>query len=196
MPRTGYSTTPPTNGSNLAVVFKIDNRDFLDGVARASGELAKFASGAGKKSESKSFSFTTEVLDLDVASASQVTVRRMANALDETSREWSKRISKVGKKFFQNIILTAPNRVKPKPGRYQSGTMVKSVKGTTYGNRDYTVSLIGWGGLYYRYFSFQEEGTSNGPLPMRAVPQTSRYLMDEFSKTFAKNLKKKIDEIK
>lgn len=196
MPRTGYSTTPPTKATSVAVVFKIDHSDFLAGVARATGELDKFASGANKKSESKSFSFTTEVLDVGIASASQTTVRTMANALDETNREWGKRISKAGKKFFQHVIMTAPNRVKPKAGRYQTGTMLRSVKGTTHGNRNYTVSLIGWDSLYYRYFSFQEDGASRGPMPMRAIPQTSKYLMDEFSKTFSRNLKKKIDKIK
>lgn len=198
MARSGYSTTPPTGGSNIGILFRIDKKDFIDGIKRASAELDRFGSDINKKSQSKSYSITTEVLDLgnNSGSASVTTVRTMQGALDKTTYEWGKKISRLGKQFFRNIIMTAPNRVKPRPGRYETGTMFRSVKGITHETKDYTVSEIGWGGLYYRYFSFQEDGTSNGPSPMKAIPQTSRYLSDAFRGSFSRDLKSKIEGIK
>jgi hypothetical protein len=55
-------------------------------------------------------------------------------------------------------------------GRIVTGTMKESVKGRT----DPTsaareVSRVGWLGLWYKYFGFQEEGTDTGIKPMRSI---------------------------
>lgn len=55
-------------------------------------------------------------------------------------------------------------------GRIETGTMKSSIYGRT--ERPYAtlvVSRAGWLDLFYKYFGFQEEGTSTGIKPMRAI---------------------------
>jgi hypothetical protein len=78
--------------------------------------------------------------------------------------------------------------------------MLRSVQGRTYETKEMTYVGIGWNitgqGGYYRYFSFQEDGTRGGAMPMRAVPQTARFLSKQFDESFSKALKIRLDNIK
>lgn len=55
-------------------------------------------------------------------------------------------------------------------GRIETGTMKGAVRGRTEkSNPRQEVSRVGWLDLWYKYFGFQEEGTSTGIKPMRSI---------------------------
>jgi hypothetical protein len=193
--RSGFKLTPPTSASEVAVIFRIDKKDFIKGSKQAAAQLEKFANQAAKGGRAKGVSLTVQTLDTGVESVSVYTARTIEGGLNQATKEWGKRISATGKEFFKKVIRTAPNRRKG-PGRYETGRMFRAVRGRTEDTVDFTTSMIGWNNVYYRYFSFQEEGTSNGPSPMRAVPQTANYISQQFKSTFPRVLKSKIDKIK
>jgi hypothetical protein len=201
MPRTGFEITPPTRGGNQAVVFKIDKSGFYKGAKETGVALTSMQRKINSEIRRTGYSKNVKI-DMKIeggAMFSQVVVRTLDEAVDAVSRQWAKQIAASGKDFFKTIIRTAPNRVKGEPGRIDTGLMLRSVQGRSYDNKDATYVGIGWdiaGGTYYRYFSFQEDGTRNGPMPMRAVPQTARFLSKQFEQGLGKELKIRLDSIK
>lgn len=194
--RTGYETTPPTGGGSVGVLFYIDKTGFIAGAKQTGKALTSAERSINSTLRKKGQSISTEIINNDLAIAAQVTVRALEGALDDVAKDWGKIISASGKRYFKEIIKTAPNRVKPRPGRIDTHDMLNAVRGRTENRRDYTASLIGWDDVYYRYFSFQEDGTRGGPSPMGAVPKTAKYLTDQFNKSFGPMLQNRIEKIK
>jgi hypothetical protein len=201
MARTGYEITPPTRGGNQAIIFKIDKSGFYKGAKETGKALTALQRRINTEIRNTGYSKTVKV-DMKItggAMFSEVAVRTLNKAIDDVARQWSKQIAASGKQFFKNVIRTAPNRVKGQPGRIDTGLMMRSVQGRSYHTKEMTYVGIGWdiqGGTYYRYFSFQEDGTRNGPMPMRAVPQTARFLSKQFEEGLGKALKIRLDSIK
>lgn len=196
MARTGYEVTPPTGGGNVGVIFVIDKTGFIAGAKETGRALTSAERSINSKLRRTGQSVTTEVIENDLAMAAKVTVRSLEGALDEVANDWGKAISASGKNFFKEIIKTAPNRVKPRDGRIDTHLMLNSVRGRTTNRKNETMSAIGWDDVYYRYFSFQEDGTRGGAMPMGAVPKTARYLAVEFDKNFGRMLQNRIEKIK
>lgn len=195
MARTGYERTPPTGGGNVAVVFNIDKSDYIKGIKGAGDALERFE----KTSINKTGSSNKLSINVDAGQrqrVSTVAVVALRDALEDSTKEWTKQLAASGKKYFQNIIATAPNRVKPRPGRIDTTTMITKVRGRSIHRANHSIAMVGWDDVYYRYFSFQEDGTRGGPMPMGAVPKTARYLSTEFNRTMSPILKARMDQIK
>lgn len=202
MARTGYETTPPTGGGNQAVIFRIDKSGFYKGAKETGKALTAMQRKINAEIRNTGSSKTVKVdMKMDGgAMYADVVVRTLNKAVDDVAKQWGKQLAASGKMFFKNIIRTAPNRVKGQPGRIDTGLMLRSVQGRTYETKEMTYVGIGWNitgsGGYYRYFSFQEDGTRGGAMPMRAVPQTARFLSGKFDESFSKALKARLDSIK
>lgn len=201
MPRTGYNTTGPTGGGNTAIVFAIDKSGFYKGIKETGKALdslqKKINSDIKKVGYGTTGKVTITVSDNKFFSAE--IVKGLESALESATFEFAKEMSKAGKQYFQSIIRTAPNQTKG-PGRIDTGLMLRSVQGRTRRDKDTTYIAVGWNVIgnspYYRYFSFQEDGTRNGPMPMRAVPKTAKFLSDKFNQHMNKDLKTRLDNIK
>jgi hypothetical protein len=201
MPRTGYETTGPTRGGNTAVVFAIDKSGFYKGIKETGKALdsmqKKINADIKKNGYGKTARVTVTISDNKLFSAE--IVRGLETALEGATREFAKELSKSGKQFFQNIVRTAPNRQKG-PGRIDTGLMLRSVQGRTSYDKTTTYIGIGWNvkgnSPYYRYFSFQEDGTRGGATPMRAVPQTANFISQQFQAKMSKDLQARLDKIK
>lgn len=86
------------------------------------------------------------------------------------SNEWRK----VLKYRIRDIAVTTTAEMKEEilngiGGRIETGTMKGSVRGRTDSNAQRDVSRAGWLDLWFKYFGFQEEGTSTGIKPMGAL---------------------------
>jgi hypothetical protein len=201
MPRTGYQTTGPTRGGNTAVIFAIDKSGFYKGVKETGKALDSFQKKLNADMRKVGYGTTAKVTVTisDNKLFSAQIVRGLESALDGATREFAKELSKTGKQFFQNIIKTAPNRNKG-PGRLDTKLMFKSVQGRTSYDKTTTYIGVGWNvkgdSPYYRYFSFQEDGTKGGAMPMRAVPQTANFLSQQFQARMNKELQARLDKIK
>jgi hypothetical protein len=201
MPRTGYETTGPTRGGNAAVIFAIDKSGFYKGIKETGQALdamqRKINADIRKVGYGTSGKVTVTISDKKLFSAE--IVRGLKSALEEADKNLAKEMARTGKQFFQNVIRTAPNRQKG-PGRIDTGLMLRSVQGRTTFTKDITYIGVGWNvkgeSPYYRYFSFQEDGTRGGAMPMRAVPQTAKFLSDQFQSKMNKDLKTRLDNIK
>lgn len=187
-------------GSKTFVSLVIDKQPFIKGSEEARKSLenlsrdirAKVSSKSRQKNYNTSFDVKGDFQPL-------LLQKRLIQALDESLYEWGKKTSALGKGYFQEVVKSAPNRVKPRPGRIQTGLMLRSVQGRTKETRNQLSINVGWKaagtGNYYRYFSFQEDGTRDVS-PMRAIPKTGAYLSKQFSSTFGKELKKRTDLIR
>lgn len=202
MGRTGFETTPPTNGGNAAVILTIDKSGFYKGAKETGKALTAMQRKINSDIKNIGYSKTVKVsMSLeDKMMFSHILVRKLEDAVNNSTKEMAKQLSASGKAFFKNVILTAPNRVKAQPGRIDTGLMLRSVQGRTIDSKMITRVGIGWNitdsGRYYRYFSFQEDGTRNGPMPMRAVPKTAKFISEQFQQKMEKNLKLRLDTIK
>lgn len=201
MPRTGYKTTGPTRGGNTAVVFAIDKSGFYKGIKETGKALDSFQKKLNTDMRKVGYGTTAKVTVTvsDNKLFSAQIVRGLELALEDVTKEFAKEMSKTGKQYFQSIIRTAPNRTKG-PGRIDTGLMLRSVQGRTRYDKTTTYIAVGWNvagsSPYYRYFSFQEDGTVGGASPMRAVPKTAQFLSDKFSQRMNKDLKTRLDKIK
>lgn len=191
MPRTGYETTPPTGGGSVKLEFIIDKVNYIRGAKQAGDEIKKL-----NATQQQGYSIKSTWDERALAQVAQRTVKSLEGALEQVANDWAKIVSAAGKEYFKEVIRSAPNRVKPRPGRIDTHTMLKSVRGRTKNNKDATTSTIGWIDSYYRYFSFQEDGTRNGPMPMGAVPKTAKYLTSQFNRSFGPMLRNRIEKIK
>jgi hypothetical protein len=201
MPRTGYERTGPIRGGNTAVIFAIDKSGFYKGIKETGQALdamqRKINANIKKVGYGTSGNVTVTISDNKLFSAE--IIRGLSSALEAADRELAKDLSKTGKQFFQKIIRNAPNRQKG-PGRIDTGLMLRSVQGRTTFTKDITYIGFGWdvkgNSPYYRYFSFQEDGTRGGAMPMRAVPQTAKFISEQFQAKMNKDLKTRLDNIK
>lgn len=196
MLRTGYETTPPTGGGGVALTFTIEKSNFIAGAKETGKALSRMELEFNSKLRKKGYAITQEVSTYGTARVSETYVMALSAALEDSTHEWAKKVAAAGKSRFREIIKSAPNRVKPRPGRIDTHPMLDSVKGTTHKHKNDSTVVIGWHGTYYRYFSFQEDGTNNGPMPMHAIPKTASYLTKEFNNTFGRMLKYRIENIK
>lgn len=201
MPRTGYERTAPTGSGNLGLVFTIDKSGFYKGAketGKALTDIQRKINSSIRNSGSKK-TMTFEVLGNDLEKYSHVVVRTLRAAVDDVAKDWAKEMSAIGKGMFKEIIKSAPNRTKG-PGRIESQEMLQSVQGRVYNTAQSTHVGIGWRmngtGTYYRYFSFQEDGSRGGAMPMNAVSKTARYVSRHFDLRFKKELKLRVDAIK
>jgi hypothetical protein len=201
MARTGYETTGPTRGGNTAVVFAIDKSGFYKGIKETGKALDSFQKKLNTDMRKVGYGTTAKVTVTvsDNKLFSAQIVRGLESALESADKELAKYMAKAGKQFFQNIVRTAPNRNKG-PGRIDTGLMLRSVQGRTSYDKTTTYIAVGWNvkgnSPYYRYFSFQEDGTKGGAMPMRAVPQTAKFLSDQFNGRMNKELQARLDKIK
>ena len=201
MPRTGFKTSGPTGGGNTAVVFAIDKTGFYKGIKETGKALdamqKKINADIKKVGYGTTGKVTVSVSNNKLFSAE--IVKGLESALEDATFEFAKEMAKSGKQFFRNVIKTAPNRRKG-PGRIDTGLMLGSVQGRTRKSKNVTYIGVGWNVIgnspYYRYFSFQEDGTRGGALPMRAVPQTANFLSQQFNGRMNKDLKTRLDNIK
>lgn len=202
--RTGYETTPPDNGGSAGVLFVIEKQEFMRGTTSIGTELSKLDRIAiSKKGYRKErFSIVFEQNGDSFKDIAAVQVRAWNRALEDSAKDWGKMISAGGKDYFREIIKSAPNKTKGQ-GRIDTKLMLNSVKGRTKNLKNETIVAVGWNssmigqpGLYLRYFSFQENGTSNGPSPMGAVPKTAAYLSSQFDKSFGKMLEYRMKNLK
>lgn len=201
MARTGYERSGPTGGGNTGIIFEINKDGFYKGIKETGQALDKMQkkinSDIRKVGYGTTARVTLEVRDNKLISA-QV-IRGLESALEGATRDFAKEMAKSGKLFFQKIIRTAPNKTKG-PGRIDTRLMLRSVQGRTFFKKDATYVGVGWNvkgdSPYFRYFSFQEDGTRGGAMPMRAVPQTAKFMSDKFNSQMSKDLQARLDKIK
>jgi hypothetical protein len=196
MPRTGYETTPPTGGGGIGLSFTIEKSNFIAGAKETGKALTRLERNFNSALRMKGYSITQEATSSDRYNAIDIYVSALSSALEDSAQDWGKKVAAGGKAMFREVIKSAPNRVKPRPGRIETHLMLNSVKGTTKKYKNESVVAIGWTGTYYRYFSFQEDGTRTGPMPMHAIPKTAKYITNEFNNTFGRMLKYRIENIK
>lgn len=87
------------------------------------------------------------------------------------------------KKEIKNVIRTAPGA--RGAGRIDTSLMLNSVKGrrTSYSKAKGNLTVTsGWLDTWQKYFGFQEEGTSTGIKPMRAIQHTAMVAFPEMFK--------------
>ena len=201
MPRTGYERSAPTGSGNLGLVFTIDKSGFYQGAKETGKALTDIQRNINRsiRATGAKKTMTFEVMGNDLEKYSHVVVRTLRAAVDDVAKDWAKQMSTIGKAMFKEVIKSAPNRTKG-PGRIQTQEMLQSVQGRVYNTKDSTHLGIGWRmngtGTYYRYFSFQEDGTNGGARPMNAVSKTARYVSRHFDLRFKKELKLRVDAIK
>lgn len=201
MARTGYERSGPTGGGNTAIVFAIDKSGFYKGIKETGQALDSFQKKLNADMRKVGYGTTAKVTVTvsDNKLFSAQIVRGLETALEDVTYEFAKQMSKTGKQYFQSVIRTAPNKTKG-PGRYDTGLMFTKVQGRTRQDKDTTYIAVGWNvagnSPYYRYFSFQEDGTAGGASPMRAVPKTAQFLSDKFNQRMSKDLKIRLDKIK
>jgi hypothetical protein len=95
---------------------------------------------------------------------------RIADALKPGAQE----IGRTGKQIMTKYI-----------NRIDTGRMIGSVGYNTRATKNKYVINIGWVNLWYKYFGFQENGTTRGITPMRStlrtylelMPRTQNYLL-------------------
>lgn len=202
--RTGHLTTPPDNGGSIGVLFVIEKQDFQRGTRQVAAELSKIErQSISKKGYRKdTFSINVESTGESLGEVAVTQIRAWDKALEDSANDWGKMIAAAGKERFREVIKSAPNRTK-RSGRIDTGDMLKAVRGVTKSLKNETRIAIGWNtemigtpGTYYRYFSFQEDGTSNGPTAMGAVPKTAAYITTQFDKSFGRMLEYRMKNIK
>ncbi len=202
--RTGFETTPPELGGSVGVLFVIEKQEFVRGTRQVAAELSKIDRAAISKKGYKKDAFSIE-FEKDGDSFKEVgavQIRAWDRALEDSANEWGKMIASAGKDYFREIIKSAPNKTKG-PGRIDTREMLNAVRGRTKSLKNETIVAVGWNtglvgaqGKYYRYFSFQEDGTRNGPTPMGAVPKTAAYLSSQFDKSFGRMLEYRMKNLK
>lgn len=197
MPRTGYETTPPSGGGGIGVIFTIDKTDFFRGAKETGKALTSMQRNINSSLRQKGYTITSEIAQYNNGlNVGEVAVKALGSALEGSINEWAKTVAAAGKQMYKEVIKSAPNRVKPQPGRIDTHLMLNSVYGTTTERKNHSRVEIGWTRQYYRYFSFQEDGTRTGPMPMGAIPKTTKYIVDEFNNTFGRMLKYRMEQIK
>lgn len=98
-------------------------------------------------------------------------VRGRSSQEFELPNQWKKQIKWRVNNIAKNTSMLMKNAMLDKiGGRIVTGTMKGSIYGRTERPNAYRVaSRAGWLDLFYKYFGFQEEGTSTGIKPMRAI---------------------------
>lgn len=106
----------------------------------------------------------------------------------KVAEQWKKqikwRVNSIAKNT-SSIMKTA--MLEKVGGRIETGLMKSSIYGRTERPNAYkVVARAGWLDLFYKYFGFQEEGTSTGIRPMRAIQKGTivgrNYASKELSK--------------
>lgn len=192
MPRTGFERTPPAAGGGVGLLFTIEKSNFIAGAKQTGKALTDMQREINANFRSKGYSVKTT----SNAYGANITVKALTDALEDSTQEWAKIVAAGGKARFKEVIKSAPNIVKPSPGRIDTHLMLNSVRGTTTRRKYESTVEIGWTGTYYRYFSFQEDGTRNGPMPMHAIPKTAKYITNEFNRSFGRILQSRMTKIK
>lgn len=72
----------------------------------------------------------------------------------------------------QSMGREGANTMRKYVNRIETGRMKDSITYTTRSYSNKYVVRIGWTGLWYKYFGFQENGTKNGIRPMRSILRT------------------------
>ena len=196
MPRTGYETTPPSGGGGVGLFFTIEKTDFLKGSKETGKAVDKITRDFNTKLKTKGYTITSEVVSYGDYNLGNVVVKALDSAVENSVQDWAKTVAAAGKQMYKEVIKSAPNRVKPQPGRIDTHLMLNSVYGRTTERKNFSRVEIGWTDTYYRYFSFQEDGTRTGPMPMGAIPKTAKYVVNEFNNTFGRMLKYRMEQIK
>lgn len=203
MARTGFSATPPNKGGNQAVVFTIDKSGYYKGARETGKALDSMQRRINSELKRSGSSGRRINVNFDIGNNTLIShkvIRVVDNVVDSAVKTFAKELAASGKQFFKDTIRTAPNRVKPQSGRIDTGFMLNSVRGSVNDKKDLMQIGIGWNlngsGKYYRYFSFQEDGTRNGPMPMRAVPKTARFMAAKFKQGMGKAIKARMDKIR
>lgn len=203
MARTGYSATPPNKGGNQAVVFTIDKSGYYKGArdtGKALDSMQRRINSELRKSGSSGRRINVNFDIGDNTLISHKVIRVVDGVVDAAVRDFAKQLASSGKQFFKDVVRTAPNRVKAQSGRVDTGFMLNSVSGSVNDKKDLMQIGVGWNlngsGKYYRYFSFQEDGTRSGPMPMRAVPKTARFMAAQFKQGMGRAMKTRMDKIR
>jgi len=202
MPQTGYQKSPPTASGNKAIVFTIDKSGYYQGAKETGKALDSMQSRINSQIRNSGSSGRALKVNFEVGDNTLISskvIRVLNKAVDESVLTLSKELASSGREFFREIIKSAPNRTK-RAGRIDTQRMLRSVQGKIKNSKDTLQIGVGWQvdgtGEYYRYFSFQEDGTRRGPSPMRAVPKTARYMQSQFKKNITKALKSRMDRMK
>lgn len=194
--RTGYERTPPTGGGGVGLTVSIQMTNLQKGFKETGQALTSFQKQLNKGLTQNGYFSSSSKSSFGRANITEVKFNALSSAIENDAHNWAKAIAAGGKSYFQEIIKSAPNRVKPRPGRIETHEMLRSVRGITHKYKGESLVEIGWISNYYRYFSFQEDGTSNGPTAMHAIPKTANYIQKEFKNSFGRMLKYRIENIK
>lgn len=154
----GYSTTKGKRGGGMfrsEAVIEFNYDGFATSLDAAKNELNSLLRKLDSLPDSKLIG-SKQVSDVEVFGPWRKTIKfRVRDIAVRTTA------------FMKNEMLSAIG------GRIETGEMKGSVRGRTDATSQYAeVSRAGWLDNWYKYFGFQEEGTSTGIRPMNAVLKT------------------------